>query len=113
MLNGAHDKVCAPRDDLSGKLARDQLNFVLYDLRHTFATRAAEAGMDLAALAGILGHGSLRMVLKYIHIQQDHMDAEMDRLAREQPLGAPIRPQTTRNRSDFAGLAVNERELLN
>jgi integrase len=45
---------------------------VLYDWRHTFATRAAETGMSLAALARILGHGAdLRSVMKYVHPSQD------------------------------------------
>jgi len=58
------------------------LSFVLYDLRHTFATRAAEGGMQLATLAAILGHGNLRSVMKYVHISQEHMDREMMRLER-------------------------------
>ena len=36
--------------------------------------------MDLATLAAILGHSSLRMVLKYVHVRQQHMDAEMERI---------------------------------
>jgi integrase len=52
--------------------------FVLYDLRHTFATRAAQNGMPL--LASVLGHSSLREVQKYVHPTQDHQATEMDRI---------------------------------
>lgn len=55
-LNGAHDAACV------GSNTRPPLYFVLYDWRHTFATRAAQAKVDLATLAAILGHGSLRIV---------------------------------------------------
>jgi integrase len=69
-LNGAHDRVLA-------KPALMGLRFVLYDLRHTAASRWAESGMDLATLAAILGHNSLRVISRYIHIQQAHMNAAM------------------------------------
>jgi integrase len=49
------------------------LNFVLYDLRHTFATRKADAGMPVHILAGILGHGSLRTVQRYVHLSREAM----------------------------------------
>jgi integrase len=52
---------------------------VLYDLRHTFATRMVEAGCSLPALAAILGHAGLRMVMRYVHPQQEHKDAAMVR----------------------------------
>jgi integrase len=39
-LNSTRDAVCR----------RAGLNFVLYDFRHTFATRMAQAGVDLATL---------------------------------------------------------------
>lgn len=55
------------------------LEFVLYDLRHTFATRMVEAGCSLPALAAILGHSGLRMVMRYVHPQQEHKDAAMVR----------------------------------
>jgi integrase len=37
-------------------------HFVLYDFRHKFATRMADAGVDLATLAALLGHTSIRIV---------------------------------------------------
>ena len=39
--------------------------FRLYDCRHTWATRAAEAGVDLTTLAALLGHRKLNMVMRY------------------------------------------------
>jgi integrase len=54
-----------------------RLDFVLYDFRHTFATRAAEGGMPIAILASILGHRDLRSVMKYIHVRQEAQDKAM------------------------------------
>ncbi len=58
------------------------LSFVMYDLRHTFATRAAGDGMPLATLAAILGHSrsSLRCVMKYVHVDAGSIDAETMRI---------------------------------
>jgi len=64
-------------------LKESGLSFVLYDLRHTFATRAAERGMPIPTLAAILGHSNLRSVMKYVHISQENMDREMMRLERQ------------------------------
>ena len=51
--------------------------FVLYDLRHTFATRLAQAGVDSFTIAAILGHNSTRVLNRYIHPTQEHQDAAM------------------------------------
>lgn len=63
----------------SGFREASRLGFVIYDFRHTFATRAAEAGMPVATLAAILGHADLRSVMKYVHVRQESQDREMER----------------------------------
>ena len=66
-LNNPHEKVCVALG----------LDIVLYDFRHTFATRMAQAGVDLMTLAAILGHSSLRTVQRYVHPTRAHMDEAM------------------------------------
>jgi len=39
----------------------------LYDLRHTWAMRAAMFGTDLVTLAVVLGHSKTNMVMRYAH----------------------------------------------
>lgn len=55
------------------------VDFCIYDLRHSFATRMAQAGCDLATLAAILGHASLRLVARYVHPTAEHQAAAMRR----------------------------------
>jgi len=71
-----HNEVLAATD------SENPLSFVIYDFRHTFATRAAGDGMPLATLAAILGHSrnSLRCVMKYVHVDAGSMDLEMIRM---------------------------------
>jgi len=65
-VNNAHD----------GALKRTKVaHFRLYDLRHTWATRAAMAGIDLVTLAAMLGHSRIQMVVRYAHPTQQHPGA--------------------------------------
>jgi integrase len=63
------------------------LRFVLYDLRHTFATRMAERGMAPATLAAILGHGDLRSVAKYVHVRPEAQFEAMERFGERGQIG--------------------------
>jgi integrase len=54
----------------------------LYDLRHTWATRAAMSGIDLVTLAAMLGHSRIQMVLRYAHPTQAHQTQAMEQLER-------------------------------
>ena len=59
-VNGPHLQACIEAP----------VSFVLYDLRHTFATRQlTEVGTDIATIAALLGHSGLRVAARYIHPQ--------------------------------------------
>ncbi|HEV2418918.1 MAG TPA: site-specific integrase [Terriglobia bacterium] len=60
--------------------ARISPPFRLYDLRHTFATRAAELGVALPVLAALLGHSEISMTMRYVHPQADAMRAAIRRI---------------------------------
>ncbi|MGH9406792.1 MAG: tyrosine-type recombinase/integrase [Terriglobia bacterium] len=55
-------------------------HFRLYDLRHTFATRLAEAGVPLPVISALLGHSSIAMTMRYIHPQEEAMRAAIAKL---------------------------------
>jgi integrase len=70
-VNNAHE----------GALKRSGVaKFRLYDLRHTWATRAAMSGIDLVTLAAMLGHSRIQMVLRYAHPTEEHQKDAMRRL---------------------------------
>lgn len=51
-------------------------------LRHTFATRALEAGMDIKVLSSILGHAQASTTLNlYGHALPNHKKASMDKMS--------------------------------
>ena len=53
-------------------------------LRHTFATRAIECGMDVKTLSEILGHKNAMITLnRYTHCMWEHKVAMMSKIERK------------------------------
>jgi integrase len=54
-------------------------HFRLYDLRHTFATRAVASGTDLPTLSSLLGHASILMTMRYVHPAAEQKRTAMEK----------------------------------
>ena len=50
-------------------------NFKFHDLRHHFASRMVQAGVDLYAVKTLLGHSDFSMTQRYAHLAPDHLAA--------------------------------------
>ena len=65
-------------EKLIDKLGVSKLSF--HALRHTFATRALESGMDVKTLSEVLGHKSATVTLnRYAHSMMEHKQNAMDK----------------------------------
>ena len=69
-------KLNNPHDAVIKKIGAE---FVLYEFRHTFATRFGEAVGDPIALATILGHANLKTVMRYCHPRESHTTKAMEK----------------------------------
>jgi integrase len=60
-------------------------HFTPHTLRHTFATRAIENGVQPKTLQRILGHGTLKMTMDlYCHVTEDTLFAEMKKMEQKE-----------------------------
>ncbi|HVW10969.1 MAG TPA: site-specific integrase [Bryobacteraceae bacterium] len=73
-LQVTHDRICIEAG----------VSFVIYDFRHTFATRMVAAGVDVPTVAAILGHNGLRTIYRYVHPTAETQRAAMERFAAAQ-----------------------------
>ena len=46
--------------------------------RHTFASKLVMAGLDLRTVAGLLGHRTLQVVMRYSHLAPQHQASAVD-----------------------------------
>lgn len=54
----------------------------LHTLRHTFATRSIEAGIDVKSLSSMLGHSNVQISLnRYVHSSLSYQKANIEKLA--------------------------------
>ena len=66
----------------------------LHDLRHTVASQAAINGVPLPVVARLLGHGSVRMTMRYAHVGDREVEAAAERV------GQAINAVMSRGRND-------------
>ncbi len=76
--------------------AYDKLDFRLYDLRHTFGSRAVMAGVDLPTLKELMGHSTITMTMRYVHPTPQHKKEALKKLENFQE-GTPKTTPTTTN----------------
>lgn len=90
-LQRAHDAVC----EETGVVCN------VYDFRHTFATRkAVYERKSLPAIAALLGHSNMACLNKYIHPNQEHMDAAMDKDGDNEVVSGLTDQHTSQHTSD-------------
>jgi len=55
-------------------------SFTWHDFRHDYASRLVMAGVSLRAVAELLGHKGLRMVMRYAHLSPGYLSEEVKKL---------------------------------
>jgi hypothetical protein len=111
--------------------ATNMRGFRFHDLRHTFRTQGAEAGVPLEVMMAQLGHMDRQTSLEYVHVQQralqrakeliEHEQQEILAVARgrsiQRPVGAnhldrKARSQTPRRRTNRRSRLLKSRSVM-
>lgn len=68
-------------------------NLRIHDLRHTFGTRAADAGVPLVAVGKVMGHASIQTTMRYAHATDEGKRRAVEALERKPAESVTIRSQ--------------------
>lgn len=60
-------------------------DFNFHDLRHHFASRLVQSGVDLNSVRELLGHADIKMVLRYAHLAPGGLAIAVEKVARIAP----------------------------
>ena len=64
------------------RTAKIHPHFRLYDLRHSFGSRSAMAGVDLPTLKELMGHSNISTTMRYVHPTPEHKQEAVRKLER-------------------------------
>ena len=82
-------------------------NFHWHDLRHTFASRLAMAGVPILAIQEALGHKNIAMTVRYAHLAPDFMADAVEKLVPQEPSTPTTEtPIATDTRTDTEAIAL-------
>jgi len=72
------------RRALTATLKRAKMRKIRYhDIRHTFASHLAMAGVPIRTIQELMGHQTMDMTLKYAHLTEGHRREAMDKLEQQ------------------------------
>ena len=54
-------------------------NFTFHDLRHSFASKLVQAGVDINTVRELMTHSDIKMTLVYAHLSPDHKAAALEK----------------------------------
>ncbi|MFN7948405.1 MAG: tyrosine-type recombinase/integrase [Blastocatellia bacterium] len=75
-IRGGFQKAC----ELSGVP-----KFRIHDLRHTFGTRMAEAGVPIHRIAAMMGHANIQTTMRYVHASAQGLHEAVELLVTGRP----------------------------